>query len=126
MEVPEELRYTSEHEWVRVEGDEAAVGITEFAQEQLGDVVFVELPALGARTLAGAPFGEVESVKTVSDLYAPLSGEVIARNEGLNDHPELVNESPYEAAWLIRLRLSDPTELDALLDAHAYRALIAE
>ena len=122
MEVPEELRYTSEHEWVRLDEDESTVGITDFAQEQLGDVVYVELAEVGTTIRRGEAFGTIESVKAVSDLFAPASGEVTARNEALRDAPELVNASPYGDGWLIKLRADDKAELEALLDAEAYRS----
>jgi glycine cleavage system H protein len=123
--VPTDLRYTKDHEWVRVDGDEATVGITDSAAGQLGDIVFVELPEVG-RTLAQfATFGVVESVKAVSDLFAPLSGEVVASNAALAGAPELVNSDPNGDGWMIRLRLSAPGEVDELLDATAYDALIA-
>ena len=123
--VPTDLRYTKDHEWVRVDGDEATVGITDYAAGQLGDIVFVELPEVG-RTLAQfATFGVVESVKAVSDLFAPLSGEVVASNAALAGAPELVNSDPHGDGWMIRLRLSAPGEVDELLDATAYDALIA-
>jgi glycine cleavage system H protein len=125
MDCPEDLRYTSDHEWIRREGDEATVGITEFARDQLGDVVFVELPNVGSPLSKGATFGVIESVKAVYDLFAPASGEVVARNEALFDAPEAVNQSPYGDGWMIRLRLSDPAELDELMDAVAYRAALA-
>ncbi|TYO96352.1 glycine cleavage system H protein [Geothermobacter ehrlichii] len=126
MEFPEELKYTEEHEWVLVEDDIVTVGITDFAQDALGDVVFVELPEVGAQVDAGKPFGVVESVKAVSDIYAPVSGEVVEVNEELPDTPELVNTSPYEDGWMIKIRLSDPSELDNLLEADAYEALTEE
>jgi glycine cleavage system H protein len=123
--VPTDLRYTKDHEWVRQDGDEATVGITEYAASQLGDIVFVELPD-GGRTLAQfAAFGVVESVKAVSDLFAPLSGEVVTSNGALASSPELVNSDPYGEGWMIRLKLSQPTEVDDLLDPAAYDALIA-
>ncbi len=123
--VPTDLRYTKDHEWVRVDGDEATVGITEYAAGQLGDIVFVELPDSG-RTLAQfAAFGVVESVKAVSDLFAPLTGEVVAGNDRLTGSPELVNNDPFGDGWMIRLRIAQPGELDELLDAAAYDALIA-
>ena len=124
-QVPEGLLYTSDHEWLRRDEespDEAVIGITDFAQDQLGDVVYLDLPAEGAEVTAGERFGEVESVKTVSDLYAPVTGEVLATNGELEDQPELVNDSPYEEGWLIRVRLGDESQLDGLLDADAYRA----
>jgi glycine cleavage system H protein len=122
MDVPETLRYTADHEWLRLESDEAVVGITAFAAEELGDVVFVELPAVGRRLEKGQAFGVIESVKTASDLYAPLAGEVLAVNEQLSSQPELVNADPYAAGWMLRLRLDDPATADGLLDAGAYRA----
>lgn len=126
MSVPPELRYTKEHEWLRLEGHEATVGITAYAAEQLGDIVFVELPEVGRRLEQFATFGVVESVKAVSDLYAPISGEVVAVNEALADRPELVNDDPYGEGWLIRVRPQNPAEADTLLDAAAYEQLIAE
>ncbi len=122
--VPEELRYSKEHEWVRMEGGEAVIGITDHAQSELGDVVFVELPSVGSEVKQFETFGVVESVKAASDLYAPISGEVVAVNEELTTHPELINSGPYEQGWLIRVRPHDRGELDNLLDAAAYRALI--
>lgn len=124
--VPGELRYTKEHEWVRVEGDEAIVGITQFAADQLGDIVFVELPEAGRSVEQHATFGAVESVKAVSDLFAPVGGEVAAANGELAGRPELLNEDPYGEGWMIRLRLSDPSQVDGLLDAAAYEQLVAE
>ena len=123
-EIPADLRYTKEHEWVRVEGDEAVIGITQFAAEQLGDVVFVELPDTGRSLDQFATFGVVESVKAVSDLYAPLSGEVRATNDALSGTPELVNSDPYGEGWILEVTLTDPSEVDGLLDADAYRAFI--
>jgi glycine cleavage system H protein len=124
--VPADLRYTKDHEWVRVEGEEATVGITDYAAGQLGDIVFVELPESGRSIEQFATFGVVESVKAVSDLFAPLSGEVVSNNDALAASPELVNSDPYEAGWMIRLRMKDTGELDSLLDATAYDALTAE
>ncbi len=123
--VPTDLRYTKDHEWVRVEGDAATVGITEYATSQLGDIVFVELPAAGRSLAQGATFGVVESVKAVSDLFAPISGVVTEGNEALAGEPELVNSDPYGAGWMVRLRVADVAELDELLDPTAYDALIA-
>ncbi len=122
MELPADLRYTSEHEWIRLDGDEGTVGITDFAQEQLGDVVYVELPEAGTQLVQGDTFGSVESVKAVSDLFAPVSGEVLERNESLLDAPELVNTSPYGDGWLLKLRVEELTQVDALLDAASYRS----
>lgn len=125
MTVPTDLRYTRDHEWVRLDGEEAVVGITAYAAEQLGDIVFVELPAAGTAVEASRPFGVVESVKAVSDLFAPLAGEVVATNEALAGGPELVNSDPYGDGWMVRLRLADAADLDDLLDADAYDALVA-
>ena len=124
--VPNDLRYTKDHEWVRVEGDEATVGITDFAAGQLGDIVFVELPEAGRTLEQFATFGVVESVKAVSDLFAPVSGEVVAGNDALAGSPELVNSDPYGEGWMVRLRVADAGELDGLLEAPAYEALTAE
>jgi glycine cleavage system H protein len=121
-----DLRYTKDHEWVRVDGDEATIGITEYAAGELGDIVFVELPDAGRKLAQHATFGVVESVKAVSDLFAPLSGEVAATNDALAGAPELVNGEPYGGGWMIRIKLADPSEADGLLDAAAYDALIAK
>ncbi len=123
--VPTDLRYTKDHEWVRLEGDEATIGITQYAAEQLGDIVFVELPEVGRSLDQFAAFGVVESVKAVSDLFAPVTGEVTATNDALASGPELVNSDPYGEGWMLRVRPSDPTQLDELLDAAAYDALVA-
>lgn len=122
MEFPEELRYTKEHEWARVEGERVRVGITDFAQDALGDVVYVDLPEVGARIEADQPFGEVESTKSVSDVYSPLAGTIVERNPLIDDRPELVNEQPYGEGWLVVLAPDDPSTLERLLDAEAYRA----
>jgi glycine cleavage system H protein len=124
MDVPSELRYTKDHEWLRLDGEEAAIGITAYAAEELGDVVFVELPEVGRVLQAGEPFGVIESVKTASDLYAPAAGEVVAVNGALGDAPELVNSEPYGGGWMVRLKLDDPGGASGLLDADAYRAEI--
>ena len=126
MNTPNELRYTKEHEWVKIEGNTAIIGITDFAQNELGDIVFVELPEVGDSVAVDQPFGSVESVKTVSELYAPLSGTVVAINEELSDSPELVNESPYENAWMIKVELSNPSEVEQLLTPDAYKEVISE
>ena len=122
MNVPAELKYTKEHEWIRVEGEEAVVGITDYAQSQLGDIVFVECETVG--DAAGETFGTVEAVKTVSDLYLPVAGEVLEFNEELEGEPELVNKDPYGKGWIVKIKISDETELDGLLNADAYKAII--
>lgn len=120
------LLYTTDDEWIRVEGDEGTVGITDYAQDSLSDIVFLELPEVGGRFEAGEAFGVVESVKAAADLNMPISGEILAANEGLLDTPELLNSDPYDAAWLIKIRLSDPSQLDDLMDATAYEAYCQE
>jgi glycine cleavage system H protein len=121
---PADLKYSKEHEWVKVNGNTATVGISDHAQDALGDVVYVELPAVGKELKAMQEFGVVESVKSVSTLYSPVTGKVIARNEALNDHPEKVNASPYDEGWMIRLEMSSPADLAALLSAADYQKLI--
>lgn len=129
MQVPDQLRYTQDHEWLRIDGDEAVVGITAYAAGELGDVVFVELPAVGMKLEAAQSFGVIESVKTASDLYAPTAGEVLEVNPALADKPELVNDDPYGEGWMIRMRLADAeaaiADSERLLNAQAYRDLIA-
>jgi glycine cleavage system H protein len=125
VDVPEGLRYTADHEWLRHEGEEGVVGITAYAADELGDVVFVELPSLGRRLERAEAFGVIESVKTASDLYAPAAGEVVAVNEALGPRPELVNDEPYGAGWMVRLRLDDPASVEGLMDAAAYRTSIS-
>jgi glycine cleavage system H protein len=124
--IPADLRYTKEHEWVRVDGDVATVGITHHAADQLGDIVFVELPAPGRSLEQFATFGVVESVKAVSDLFAPVGGEVIEANGALASTPEVVNSDPYGAGWMLRIRLADAAQVEGLLDPAAYEALVAE
>ena len=126
MNIPKDLRYSEEHEWVKVDGNTAKIGITDFAQDELGDIVFVELPEVGDEIKADDAFGSVESVKTVSELYAPVSGKVIAINNDLEDSPEYVNESPYEKAWMITIELSDPSEVDKLLSPEDYEKVTNE
>lgn len=126
MSLPSDLLYSKEHEWVRREGSDVRIGITDFAQDELGDIVFVELPEVGDTIEANEPFGSVESVKTVSELYAPISGTVVEVNEGLEDNPEYVNESPYEQAWMIVVEPSDDAELDELLSAEDYQSYVSE
>ena len=124
MHTPAELKYTASHEWIKTEGDLVRVGITDYAQHELGDVVYLDLPKPGTTFQAGAVFGTVESVKAVSDLYAPLSGEIVEINEPLLDAPEGINNSPYASGWLVVMRPSQPTELEGLLDADGYQASI--
>ncbi|MCG7339474.1 glycine cleavage system protein GcvH [Staphylococcus sp. ACRSN] len=126
MAVPNELKYSKEHEWVKIEGNTAVIGITEYAQNELGDIVFVELPEVDDEINEGDTFGSVESVKTVSELYAPLTGKVLSSNEELEDSPEFVNESPYEKAWMIKIELSDESQLEDLLSAEQYSEMIGE
>lgn len=123
MTVPADLRYSEEHEWVKVEGDKVRIGITDFAQAELGDIVFVELPEVGTEIVANEPFGSVESVKTVSELYAPISGKVVEVNEELEDSPELVNESPYDKAWMVVVEPADPSEIENLMTADEYKRM---
>lgn len=124
MKVPAELRYTKEHEWVRVKGNEAEVGITDYAQGELGDVIFVELPQPGSKLAQMKPFGTIDAVKTVSDLFAPVSGEVAAVNDSLQNNPALVNQSPYENGWMVRIRMENPGEVEKLLSADDYEKLL--
>ena len=126
MNIPEELRYTSEHEWIRLEGDTAVVGITDYAQDQLGDIVFVEIPEAGDSTESSGVFGTVEAVKTVSDLFSPLTGDITEVNTGLEAHPEYVNEDPYGNGWMIKIKLGNPDEYEGLLSAGGYLDLIGE
>jgi glycine cleavage system H protein len=126
MNLPKELKYSEEHEWVRVEGNKAYIGITDFAQSELGDIVFVELPEEGDDVEQDQPFGSVESVKTVSELYAPISGKIVKVNTELEDAPELVNSSPYENAWMIVVEIADESELDKLMSAEAYEKLVSQ
>jgi glycine cleavage system H protein len=123
MNIPAELRYSSDHEWVRIEGTTATIGITEYAQDALGDVVFVEMPDAGSAVASGDSFGEVESTKSVSDIYAPVTGAVAEINDALESQPELLNSDPYGAGWICRIEISNPSELDGLMDAEAYRIL---
>jgi len=124
MNFPEDIKYTREHEWIRVEGNEAFVGITDFAQSELGEIVFVDIDTVGETIAQAEVFGSVEAVKTVSDLNMPVRGEVLEVNAALEDHPELVNEDPYGQGWMIRIQISDIAELDTLMDAAAYKAMI--
>ncbi|WP_199615483.1 glycine cleavage system protein GcvH [Paenibacillus alkalitolerans] len=126
MNVPAELRYSEEHEWVKTEGSQATVGITDFAQSELGDIVFVELPQVGDTITFGDPFGSVESVKTVSELYAPVTGKVVKVNDGLNDAPEKINESPYGDGWMIVVEIENADELNKLWSADKYKETYGE
>ncbi len=126
MSSPAELKYTKEHEWVRLEGGVGVVGITDYAQDQLGDIVYVELPAAGTQVSYMSKFGEIESVKAVSELFSPVTGEVVEANAALADKPELVNESPYGEGWMMRVRLNDPGEVEGLLSAQEYDEYIAQ
>ncbi|MEN2465577.1 glycine cleavage system protein GcvH [Ornithinibacillus sp. JPR2-1] len=126
MSLPNDLLYSKEHEWVKKEGNTVRVGITDFAQDELGDIVFVELPEVGDEIQVDEPFGSVESVKTVSELYAPISGKIVEVNTDLEDSPELVNEAPYEGAWMIVIEPSDESELDNLLSPEAYKEIIEQ
>jgi len=126
MDFPEQLRYSAEHEWVAVDGGRARIGITDFAQDALGDVVYVQLPDVGAAVVAAGSIAEVESTKSVSEIYAPVSGVVVEVNQTLNDAPEQVNQDPYGAGWIFVLELADAAEVDGLMDAAAYRALVEE
>ncbi|MBN1192109.1 MAG: glycine cleavage system protein GcvH [Coriobacteriia bacterium] len=123
---PKDLKYDREHEWVRVDGDVAVIGISHFAQDQLGEVVYVDLPAAGDAVTAGDSFGEVESVKSVSELFSPVTGEIVEVNDGLGDAPETVNSDPYGDGWMIKVSISDMSEVEGLMDAEAYEAYLAE
>jgi len=125
MKVDPDCRYSEEHEWIRVEGDEGVIGITDYAQDQLSDVVYVELPEVGDNLEQGDVFAVVESVKAASDIYMPVGGEILETNEALEDSPELVNEDPFGEAWLVRIAIADPSELEGLLDAKGYEAFLA-
>ena len=124
MNIPEELKYTKDHEWVKVDGDIATIGVTDFAQNELGDIVYIDVDTLDETLALEEVFGSVEAVKTVSDLFMPLSGEVIEFNEGLEDSPETVNSDPYGDGWMIKIKMDDSSQLDNLLDAKAYQELI--
>lgn len=124
MNFPQNLKYTNEHEWIRVEGDIAYVGITDYAQEQLGDIVFVDTPTVGETLEANETFGTIEVVKTISDLFLPVAGEVLEQNESLEENPELVNKDPYGEGWLIKMKPADIKDIDDLLDAEAYKAVV--
>lgn len=126
MAAPENLKYTKTHEWVQIDDDTVTLGITDAAQTELGDITYLELPVAGEQLSSGEPFGVVESVKAASDMYSPIDGEVIERNDEAVDSPELINQSPYEKAWLIKVKVSDPSQLDSLLSSSDYDAFAAE
>ncbi len=126
MNIPQNLKYTSEHEWIRIEGDVAYVGITDYAQEQLGDIVFVDIPTVGETLAVGDTFGTIEVVKTISDLFLPVAGEVLEQNEALEENPELVNNDPYGEGWIIKIKPANAADAEGLLDAEAYGKLINE
>ena len=125
MNIPEELKYTKDHEWLRIEGDQATIGITDFAQGELGDIVYVDVDTEGEELAAEEVFGSVEAVKTVSDLFLPIDGEIVEFNEDINDAPETINNDPYEKGWIIKVKVSDLSQLDTLLSAEAYKSLIS-
>lgn len=124
MNIPSNLKYTSEHEWIRFEGNEAYVGITDYAQEQLGDIVFVDIPTVGETLAAGETFGTIEVVKTISDIFLPIAGEILEQNVALEDNPALVNEDPYGEGWLVKIKVADDADQTQLIDAEAYKALL--
>ena len=126
MNIPSELRYTKDHEWVKIDGDEATIGITDYAQGELGDIVFLELPEDGTEVTLGTPFGTIEAVKAAADMYSPVTGEIVAVNGLLEDTPELINQSPYENGWIIRIHITDLEEIETLLTADDYRKLVEE
>ena len=126
MNFPENVKYTADHEWIRVEGKFGWIGITDYAQSELGDIVYIEIPAVGAKVEKGKSFGTIEAVKAVSDLFAPISGEVVEVNSEMNDHPEVVNKDPYDKGWMVKIVITDPAQLDTLLDVQAYKKLIGK
>jgi glycine cleavage system H protein len=126
MNFPSNIKYTKDHEWIKVEGEFAKIGITEYAQGELGDIVFVELPKIGSKLEQGKSFGTIEAVKAVSDLYAPVNGEVVELNKEVQDSPEVVNKEPYERGWMVKVRIENPAQLTNLLDVEAYKKLIAK
>ena len=126
MNFPEHVKYTADHEWIRVEGKFGWIGITDYAQSELGDIVYIEMPAAGTKVEKGRSFGTIEAVKAVSDLFAPVAGEVVEVNPEMKDHPEVVNKDPYGKGWMVKISMTDPAQLDALLDVQAYKALIGK
>lgn len=126
MNIPDNLKYTKEHEWIRVQGTHGWIGITDYAQSELGDIVYIEIPAVGTNIVQGKSFGTIEAVKAVSDLFAPISGQVIEVNGELKNHPEVVNKDPYEKGWMVKIAITDSNQLNSLLDAQTYRNLIGK
>jgi glycine cleavage system H protein len=126
MDFPDNLKYTAEHEWIRVEGENGFVGITDYAQGELGDIVYVDVPAAGANVEKGKSFGTIEAVKAVSDIYAPVSGKIVEVNPEIKDHPEVINKDPYGAGWMVKISISEPAQADTLLDSQAYKSLIGK
>ena len=126
MNFPEQVKYTADHEWIRVEGQFGWIGITDYAQSELGDIVYIEIPAVGTKVEKGKSFGTIEAVKAVSDLFAPVAGEVVDINTGMKDHPEIVNKDPYGKGWMVKIAITDPAQLDTLLDEQAYKTLVGK
>ena len=126
MNFPENVKYTADHEWIRVEGNFGWIGITDYAQGELGDIVYIEIPAVGTKIEKGKSFGTIEAVKAVSDLFAPIAGEVVEINTLIKDHPEIVNKDPYGAGWMVKIVITDPAQVDTLLDVHAYKTLVGK
>ena len=126
MNFPENVKYTADHEWIRVEGQFCWIGITDYAQSELGDIVYIDIPAVGSKVVKGKSFGTIEAVKAVSDIFAPVAGEVVEINTLIKDHPEIVNKDPYGAGWMVKIVITDPAQVDTLLDVHAYKILIGK
>jgi glycine cleavage system H protein len=126
MNFPENVKYTADHEWIRVEGQFGWIGITDYAQSELGDVVYIEIPAVGTKLEKGASFGTIEAVKAVSDLFAPVTGELVEMNTEMKDHPEVVNKDPYGEGWMVKIKIADPAQLNTLLDVQAYKSLVGK
>ena len=126
MNFPENVKYTADHEWIRVEGQFGWIGITDYAQSELGDIVYIEIPAVGTKLEKGKSFGTIEAVKAVSDLFAPVTGDLVEMNSEMKDHPEVVNKDPYSEGWMIKIKIADPSQLDTLLDVQAYKTLVGK
>ena len=126
MNFPENVKYTADHEWIRVEGQFGWIGITDYAQSELGDIVYIEIPAVGTKLEKGKSFGTIEAVKAVSDLFAPVTGDLVEVNPEMKDHPEVVNKDPYSEGWMIKIKIADPSQLDTLLDVQAYKTLVGK